>query len=106
MFPQQHKLMRDEDPAWRPPGGETVGEVRERTRAAFDRILAAHGGHRVLVVAHGTAINCLLSSILEMPETHVFRIDVANCGLTELEVRGGRTYVARINDTSHLVGLK
>ncbi|MEO8539285.1 MAG: histidine phosphatase family protein [bacterium] len=104
--PEQHKLMRDEDPAWRPPGGETVGEVRTRTRAAFDRILAAESGRRVLVVSHGTAINCLLSSLLGMPETHVFRIDVANCGLTEIAVRNGHAYFARINETAHLAGLK
>jgi broad specificity phosphatase PhoE len=105
-YPEQHKLMRDEDPAWRPPGGETVAEVRERTRAAFDRIVTAHGGQRVLVVSHGTAINCLLSSLLGMPETHVFRIDVTNCGLTEIDVRSGRVYLARINETAHLAGLK
>lgn len=98
----EYKLMRDEDPAWRPPGGETVGEVRERTRAAFDRIVAAEAGKRVLVVSHGTALNCLLSSLLEMPLTHVFRIDVANCGLTEVHVRGGKPYIVRLNETAHL----
>lgn len=104
-FPAEHRLMREEDPAWRPPGGETVGEVRERTRRAFDRIVKAHAGQRVLVVSHGTALNCLLSSLLGMPESHVFRIDVANCGLTEVDVRGGRPYIVRLNDTSHLAGL-
>ncbi|MGE3573485.1 MAG: histidine phosphatase family protein, partial [Dehalococcoidia bacterium] len=61
----QYRLMRHEDPAWRPPGGETVAEVRARTRAAFDRIVAAHEGQRVLVVAHGTALNCLISTLLD-----------------------------------------
>lgn len=105
-YPDQHKLMRDEDPAWRPPGGETVAEVRARTSAALDRIVHAHKGKHVLVISHGTAINCLLSAVLGMPETHVFRIDVHNCGLTELEVRGGRYYVVRVNDTAHLADLK
>ncbi len=105
-FPEQHKLMRDEDPSWRPPGGETVGEVRARTQAAFDRIVKAHTGKGVLVVSHGTAINCLLSAVLSMPETHVFRVDVQNCGLTELEVRGGRVYVVRLNETAHLADLR
>ncbi len=104
--PEQHKLMREEHPSWRPPGGETVAEVRARTFAAFERIVAAQGGKRVLVVSHGTAINCLLSAILGMPESHVFRIDVANCGLTEIDVRAGRAYLARINETAHLAGLK
>lgn len=105
-WPEAHRLMREEDPAWRPPGGETVGEVRERVRRAFDRIAAAHKGQRVLVVSHGTAINCLVSSLLGAPESHVFRFDVANCGLTEVEVRRGRPYIVRLNDTAHLAGLK
>ena len=101
----QYRLMRHEDPAWRPPGGETVAEVRARTRAAFDRVAAAHEGKRILVVSHGTALNCLLSTVLGMPESHVFRIDIANCGLTEVEVRKGVPYVVRLNETAHLAGL-
>lgn len=100
-----YRLMRAEDPAWRPPGGETVEEVRERTRAAFERIVAAEAGRRVLVVSHGTALNCLISSLLETPLTHVFRIEVSNCGLTEVHLRSGRPYVVRLNETAHLAGL-
>lgn len=101
----QYRLMRREDPAWRPPGGETVAEVRERTRAAFDRIAANHEGKKVLVVSHGTALNCLISTLLGMSESHVFRLEIANCGLTEVEVRKGVPYVLRVNDTAHLAGL-
>lgn len=104
-YPEQYGLMRAEDPAWRPPGGESVAEVRERTHRALGRIVGAHRGREVLVVSHGTAINCMLSAVLGMPESHVFRIDVANCALTEIEERGGRLYVARLNDTAHLAGL-
>lgn len=101
----QYRLMRHEDPAWRPPGGESVAEVRARTRAAFDRIVAAHEGQKVLVVAHGTALNCLISTLLDMPESHVFRVEIANCGLTEVIVRQGRPYILSMNDTAHLAGI-
>lgn len=102
---KQYLLMRREDPLWRPPGGENVADVRGRTRAAFDRIVAAHEGKKVLVVSHGTALNCLVSTLLEIPESHVFRIDITNCGLTEVEVRDGRAYIVRLNDTAHLAGI-
>lgn len=104
-YPEQHRLMREEDPAWRPPGGESVAEVRARTFRALERIVKGHRNREVLVVSHGTAINCLLSAVLGMPESHVFRIDVTNCALTELEERCGRLYVVRLNDTAHLAGL-
>jgi broad specificity phosphatase PhoE len=103
--PGLYGLMEAEDPAWRPPGGETVAEVRGRTSAALARIVAGHRGQQVLVISHGTAINCLLSTVLGMAETHVFRLDVANCALTEIEERRGRMYVVRLNDTAHLAGI-
>lgn len=101
-YPDQYRLMRAEDPAWRPPGGESVPEVRARTSAALHRIVAAHQHQDTLVISHGTAINCLLAEILGMDDRHVFRLDVANAGLTEVEQRSGRLYIVRINDVAHL----
>jgi broad specificity phosphatase PhoE len=98
--------MEAEDPAWQPPGGETTTMVRVRTFAALREIAAAHRGGTVLVVGHGTMLNCLLSMVLGMPETHVFRFDVRHCALFELEERSGRLVVVRMNDAAHLDGLE
>ena len=104
--PQQWKLMRAEDPAWRPPGGETILDVRARTAAALRRIVRAHTGQAVLVVTHGTAINCMFAEVLGMAPESTFRIAVANCGLSEVRARrGGRLVVSLLNDTHHLEGL-
>ena len=84
---------------------ETGREIADSFGAVLGEIADAHPGETVLVVSHGTALNCLISTLLEMPETHVFRIDIANCGLTEVEVREGRPYVVRLNDTAHLAGI-
>ncbi|WP_322795702.1 histidine phosphatase family protein [Tepidiforma sp.] len=100
--PDCFAAMEAEDPAWQPPGGETLPAVVERTGRALDRIIARHRGQSVLVVSHGTAINCLLAGVLGLPLSHVFRIDVANCALFELEERNGRLYAVRLNDTAHL----
>jgi len=101
-FPELIKLMRAEDPAWRPPGGETVEMVRVRTTAALGRIARAHAHQTVLIVTHGTAINCMLTGVLGMPLSHTFRFDVANCGLSEVVFRKGIPVVVTLNDTSHL----
>ncbi|MCK9518602.1 MAG: histidine phosphatase family protein [Dehalococcoidia bacterium] len=100
--PEQFALMRAEDPAWRPPGGETVGEVRARTFRALTRIARRHAGQNVLVVTHGTAINCMLSAVLGIAPGYTFRFDVANCGLSEVHARQRRLVVRMLNDTSHL----
>lgn len=103
--PEQFALMRAEDPAWRPPGGETIGEVRARTYRALSHIAGRHPHETVLVVAHGTAINCMVAEVLGMAPETTFRFDVANCGLSELQVRRRKLVVATLNDRSHLAGL-
>lgn len=105
-YPEQHRLMRLEDPAWHPPGGETIAMVRERTLAAFRRIVKAHEHQTVLIVTHGTAINCLVSGLLAIPPSHTFRFDVANCGLSEVVMRRSRPIVVCLNDTAHLAGVR
>ena len=104
-YPEQYKLMRAEDPLWHPPGGENVGMVRERTTAAARRIAKAHQHQTVLVVTHGTAINCLIAGMLGMADTHTFRVAVDNCGLSEVVFRRSTPIVVRLNDTSHLAGI-
>lgn len=105
-YPEQHRLMRDEDPAWQPPGGENIHVVRGRTAAALRRIARDHPHQTVLVVSHGTAIQCMLGEILAVAPTHTFRLVVANCGLSEVLVRNHRFVLARLNDTVHLAGLE
>ncbi|MGE5597664.1 MAG: histidine phosphatase family protein [Hyphomicrobiales bacterium] len=103
--PEQFQLMRAEDPAWRPPGGETIGEVRRRTSHALHTIARRHRHQTVLVVTHGTAINCMLAEVLGMAPEYTFRFDVANCALSEVEARGQKLVVTLLNDRSHIAGL-
>ncbi len=102
----QFALMRAESPAWQPPGGESITAVRMRTFGALQRIWRAHQHQTVLVVTHGTAINCMLAEVLGMAPAYTFRIAVANCGLSEIVVRGSKPLVVRMNDTSHLGALE
>lgn len=103
---EEFRRMVTEDPAWWPPGGETVAMVRARTWRALSRIVARHRHETVLVITHGTAINCMLAEVLGMDLGHTFRFEVANCALSEVAVRGGRLVVARLNDGQHLAGLE
>ena len=103
--PGQFRLMRAEDPAWQPPGGETVLAVRARMLAALRRIAGRHRGQNVLIVSHGTAIQCLFAGVLGMAPAYTFRFASSNCGLSELRMRRGVPYVVALNETAHLAGL-
>lgn len=101
-YPEQHRLMRAEDPAWHPPGGETTAMVGQRMFDSVRRIAHAHRHQTVLVVSHGTATQCLLAEILGMAPTHVFRTDVSNCGLTIISEVRKNLVVLTMNETGFL----
>lgn len=104
--PDRFALMRAEDPAWRPPGGETVSEVRARTFAAVQSIAKHHAHQTVLIVSHGDALLCLVAEVLAVPLEKTYRLEIANCSLSELTMRGGNLALVRLNDTSHLAETK
>jgi probable phosphoglycerate mutase len=69
------------------PGGESVRQVRGRSRRFVARIDALHPpsqSHNVLIVAHGGKLGVLLSILLGLPPIarHAFRF--ANCGITRV----------------------
>ncbi len=51
--------------AYTTPGAESYDDVAARVLAAWDRVVAAHPGGRVVVVAHGVVCKALLLSLLE-----------------------------------------
>lgn len=104
--PECFALMRAEDPAWRPPGGENIAEVRARTFAAVQSIAKLHPHQTVLIVSHGDALLCLVAEVLAIPLEKTYRLEIANCSLSELIVRRRAFALVRLNDTAHLSGLK
>lgn len=62
-----------QDPfAARAPGGESVGEVAVRVRAAVEEIAAAYPQGRVLVISHGLSIATLLCAVRGVDLTNVY----------------------------------
>ncbi len=85
-----------------PPGGETLQDVVERVRAAYDDILEQHPDQTVAIVAHGGTLRVLLCLALGVPPEIYwrFRFDVAS--LSELNTYDGGVVLNVLNDTSHL----
>lgn len=69
-----------------PAGAEAVEQFAERIAAAFDELVAEHGGKRVLVVCHAGVIRMTLCRVLGFPPAHAFRIKVPYAGLTRVQV--------------------
>ncbi|HAJ92517.1 MAG TPA: histidine phosphatase family protein [Gammaproteobacteria bacterium] len=81
----------------RPPGAEPLDDFVARVRTGFNAVLTAYPGQSVLVVAHAGVIRAILSRVLSMPSPAMYRINVANAGMTRLMTAGEGT----INLVSH-----
>ena len=74
------------DPAQYPPiGGEPLSDFQTRITTAWDRMVAAHPGKHILVIAHGGTIRIVLSHILEIPLANLFRLTVPNAAISRIQ---------------------
>jgi probable phosphoglycerate mutase len=82
------------------PNAEPAEAFAARTRAAVERIAAAHPDQRVAVFAHGGVIGQILAAA---SGSRAFAFGGAdNASISHLVVADGRWIVRRFNDTSHL----
>jgi probable phosphoglycerate mutase len=91
------------DPSVAPPAGESFVTVRERVRAALDRVLARYPSRRVLIVSHVTPIKTLIALALEAPPVALYRMHLDVAALCEIDwYADGPAVLRSFNDTAHL----
>jgi 2,3-bisphosphoglycerate-dependent phosphoglycerate mutase len=80
------------------PGMESYDEVRDRVLPAFEELVAAHAGGRVLVVCHGVVKKVLLLSLLrdKTPAQWVSIGRIPNLAVSELVPEGDRWKANRL----------
>jgi alpha-ribazole phosphatase len=76
----------------RPPGAESLLDFLRRVSAALDDAYGAYEGGHILMVCHAGVIRMALARVLGVPLAHVYRIHVANSGITRIvrERRGDK----------------
>ena len=83
-----------------PPGGEPLGGLAARVRAALDALCSRHPEGRVLVVSHGGAIASALCAWLGRPLNAIWTLRLDNASITRVVLPAGR--VLAFNETGHL----
>lgn len=81
----------------RPPGGESWHEVANRVSAGAARLLAAHPGRDIIVVAHFGAILTQVQQALDVTAYEAFAQRIDNLSVTELHWQGNRWHAQAIN---------
>lgn len=68
-----------------PVNGESTLEVRDRVMDAFEKIVQAHPGGRVAIIAHGGVNRIILCHILGIPLENIFRVEQDFAALNIIE---------------------
>lgn len=101
------KQLVDGTPDGRIPEGESMAEMATRMHRVLDRCLALPPGSRPLLVSHGMALGCLLSTILGLPASAERRLRLRNCSLSRIDYQqspwlASGWVVETAGDVSHL----
>lgn len=83
------------------PGGESVPDLVARAWPAFERIVGAHAGERVAIVAHGGTNRAILCRALGLPLDRLLVFGQDYAALSLLEWRKGRFVLHVLNQTTH-----
>ena len=75
----------DGTPDGRIPEGESMQELGDRVRAALNDCLELPEGSRPLLVSHGSALGCLVSTILGLPAYAERRLRLRNCSISRVD---------------------
>lgn len=87
------------------PGGETLGQVRERAMKVVEEAVKVYSG-TVVIVTHRVVIKILTLALLGLDNSHFWNVVVDTCSLTIFRHDRGRFILIRHNDNSFLRPLK
>ena len=68
-----------------PPGGESFADLMGRVVPAVDRLVAAHGGRDLVLVAHGGTIRAAIAQALGLPPEGAMAFVVDNLSVTQID---------------------
>lgn len=89
------------------PDGESMQELSDRMHASLATCLDLPEGSRPLMVSHGMALGCLVSTILGLPAYAERRLRLRNCSISRIDYQqspwlASGWVVETAGDVSHL----
>ena len=107
-WPQEYKRWQDDPYNLKPPGGETLTELCDRTSVFLKKVATKHPDGRILVVSHAGPIRAILSVLLNLKQNFFWKFKISNTSLTIIEYDGLKelpdsdAFIVTVNDTYHL----
>lgn len=95
-YPDTYRAWMEEPARVRFPGGESYGDVRERTNRALGQILRRHRAETVAVVTHGGVVRAAMAGFLGLAVDAAFRLDQGYGAVNVVEALDGRPPLVRL----------
>jgi len=83
-------------------GGESLDDVRRRSLKELKKIVTEHEGGTVMIVSHRVVNKVLLCAIMELDNSHFWRLRQDNCCLNIFECSEDEYTICLLNDICHL----
>ncbi len=104
-YPKLHSLWLSEPHKVRFPSGESLDEVRSRTMAALDALVAKHENENFVLVAHRVPNKVICCALLGLDNSHFWRIQQDTASTNLFTYKNGQWIITFLNDTSYLKSL-
>lgn len=93
----------EEDYLWKPDGGESLEDARERVEDFLEEIKDRHQEDTVVAISHGGAIRAGLMSLIDHSTKNSYFFSQDNCCVNKISWKDERGWrIHSVNDTCHL----
>ncbi|MDB5413183.1 MAG: histidine phosphatase family protein [Rubritepida sp.] len=98
------RLLNPPHPFWphaaadRPPGGESLDDVRERVGPVMEGLAESLPGQDIVIIAHGGSIRGALAHAIALDAHQALTFSIRNLSLTRLEKHGPDWRVMTVNE--------
>lgn len=103
-YPGAFARIRNVDPDFVIPGGESRRQLHERVVSAMDSIARTHDGKTIVVVTHGGVLATFFRHVHAIPLDVAHPIAITNASYNVLTHDGSRWSVETWSDNAHLEG--
>jgi broad specificity phosphatase PhoE len=101
-YPELYRQWYTQPEQVRFPGGESLADVHNRSRAGLETIFSGCPHGNVVLVSHSAVIQSLVAGAMRIPPRHVHSVRVSNGSITILCGRQPPGSVLSLNSTMHL----
>ncbi len=81
------------------PGGDTLSQVKRRSRAVVNEVISKHSG-TVVLVSHRAVIQVLICTLLGLSTSHFWNVNMDVAGITTFIYENSRFVLVEHNNTS------